>query len=771
MAGRIGRRLSDSTPSYFSYPSPRAGAPNVVMIVLDDVGFAQLGCFGAGIDTPNIDRLAAGGLRYNRFHVTSICSSTRACLLTGRNHHAVGVGLTQESTLGFPGYTGRIPKSAATLARLLRDTGYNALAVGKWHLAHSSEYSAAGPMDRWPLGLGFERYYGFLGAETSQWAPELVRDNSHIETPRTPAEGYHLTEDLTDQAIRMILDQQQAAPGKPFFCYFATGAAHAPHHVAPEWVEPYRGRFDAGWEHYRAEAFARQVAEGIVPAGTRLTERPPWVPEWAGLSADERRVYARYMEVFAGFMTHTDAQIGRLIGFLTARGLLDNTLVFLLSDNGASAEGTIKGNFNEATATHNITQDIAEAVARIDDIGGPTMFNHYPWSWAWAGNTPLQLWKRYAWLGGTRTPLIVHWPAGIADRGAVRGQFTHAIDVLPTVLDVVGVSPPESVDGVTQQRIDGASMAATFTDAQAAEFHPQQYFEMHGSRSMYADGWKATTNFVAAMFGEREFIPGSDDADRDHWALFDLTSDFAEATDVSDEHPERARALEQLWWAEAGRNQVLPLFEGMASQLAAHQPNAWPPPVAAEYIPGGGPIGGSQLPNMMGGFTIEADLDVDAGGQGIVCALGDLNGGFGVYLLDGRPVAHFELLGEQCHVVAADPLPAGRHTLRMTYAVEMGSMAPGTGVLTRGDAKGTVTLTVGDTDVGSGTLPGLFMLHGVITTGVGLLIGRDRGVPLCDDYQPPFPFTGTLHKVVMRSSRPVLRPDPQHEFEVAQRRD
>src|SRR3954454_20843547 len=383
---RISTRVADSEPRFIGYPSPAAGAPNVVMVVLDDVGFAQLGCFGAGFDTPNIDRVAADGLRYNRFHVTSVCSSTRAALLTGRNHHAVGMGVTEEAALGFPGYHGRIPRSAASLARGLRDTGYNTLAVGKWHLTPKTEYSAAGPFERWPLGMGFERYYGFLGAETNQWAPELVRDNTHIEPPRTPEEGYHLTEDLVDQTIRMIRDQQQAAARKPFLCYLATGAAHAPHQVTEEWVAPYRGQFDDGWEAWRQRAYDRQVAEGVVPPDTVLTERPPWVPEWESLPAEERRLFARYMEVLAGFVTHTDHHLGRLFDHLDDRGLADDTLVLILSDNGASAEGGPTGTLNEAAGWLELNEDVETALEQIDTIGGLEANNHYPWGWAWAGN-------------------------------------------------------------------------------------------------------------------------------------------------------------------------------------------------------------------------------------------------------------------------------------------------------------------------------------------------------------------------------------------------
>ena len=735
--GSVARRLAESTPSYVPYPRPPAGAPNVVMIVLDDVGFAQLGCFGSPIATPHIDHLAAGGLRYNRFHVTSICSSTRACLLSGRNHHAVGVGMTMETPLGFPGYTGRLPKSAALLPRILRDNGYNAFAVGKWHLAPRGEYSASGPMDRWPLGLGFERFYGFLSAETSQWSPELCQDNTFIDAPRSPAEGYHLTEDLADQAIRMVLDQQQATPDKPFFCYLATGAAHAPHHVPAEWIESYRGRFDAGWEAVRDEAFRRQLEEGVVPPGTTLTERPPWVPSWEDLSADERRLYARYMEAFAGFLSHTDAQLGRFVDFLDGRGLLENTLLILASDNGASSEGGVTGTLNEPNAWAGILQDPTEALERIDEIGGHRAFNHYPWGWAWAGNAPLRLFKRYSWLGGVRTPLIVHWRGRTADPGSVRSQFCHAVDLFSTVLDAAGVPAPEVVDGVVQQPVAGASLLPSLESPDAPSPRNLQYFEMHGSRAIYHDGWKATTDFVSPLFGERDHILGSHDVDEDHWGLFHLEEDFSEARDLSGEHPGRVAALRDLWWAEAGRNQVLPLYEGPASLVAMH-PAEYPPPASATYVPGGGAICESQLPPMSGPFSVAAEIDLPEGqvASGVLAALGDSNGGWALYLLEGRPVACLVPFGRTVRLEAPDALVAGRHTL---------------GLVHRGGGGANLTLSVDGQTVAEANLPLPLMFLGLSTAGAGMLVGRDRGLSVSDDYEPPFPFTGVLRRLQIRA--------------------
>lgn len=739
---RITDRVADSLGRSQGYRRPPDGAPNVLVIVLDDVGFSQLGCFGSAFETPRLDALAAEGLRYRRFHVTSVCSSTRAALLTGRNHHAVGMGVTQEAAMGFPGYTGRLPRSAATMARVLRDGGYNTMAVGKWHLTPRTEYSAGGPFERWPLGVGFERYYGFLGAETSQWSPELVRDNTHVEPPATPEEGYHLTEDLVDQAIRMIQDQQQAESRKPFFCYLATGAAHAPHQVAPEWVEPYRGRFDDGWEAYREDVFARQVAAGIVPADTVLTPRPSWVPAWDDLSADQRRLYARYMEVFAGFMTHTDHHLGRLLDYLDERGISDNTIVMVLSDNGASAEGGPAGTLNEAAGWLGLHEDEATALDRIDELGGQDAYNHYPWGWAWAGNTPLRLWKRYAWLGGVRTPLVLRWPARVPDPGAVRDQFAHVTDLLPTIAAAAGVPVPAVVDGVTQQPLDGASFLDSITDAAASEHRHLQYFEMMGSRGLYADGWMAVTDHVANQFGEREHLEGSFDHATDRWSLFDLRADFSESHDVADEHPDVVRRLEGLWWAEAGRNQVLPLFE-FPDSLAHLHPGEFPPPLVGVYTPGGGPVAEAQLPPTGGGFVLRAEVTVPAGGaEGVVAVLGDQQGGWGLHLLDGRPVATFALLDATTRIAAPDAVPAGEHVVELAY------LPAGRHATARGE------LRVDGELVATEEVPGTMFLPHLGTSGAGLLVGRDRGLPVSPDYTPPFAFTGDLHRVEMRSGRP-----------------
>jgi len=718
------------------YPDRPEHTPNVVVIVLDDVGFGQLGCMGSPIATPNIDRLAERGLRYNRFHVTSICSSTRATLMTGRNHHAVGVGATQETSFDLPGYSGRLPKTAVALPRILRDHGYNTMCVGKWHLTPQAEYSAAGPFDRWPLGLGFERYYGFLGAETNHWSPELVRDNTPIEVPAhtTQSETYHLTDDLADQAVEMLRAQYHVAPDKPFFLWFATGAAHAPHHVATEWSDAYRGRFDDGWEVLRDATFRRQLDLGVIPADTVLTPRPSWVPEWSTLGDGEKRLYARYMEVFAGMLTHTDAQIGRILDEIDAQGRADDTIVLVMSDNGTSSEGGPTGTLNEAASWLGDHSTVEEALAAIDEIGGPDHSNHYPWGWAWAGNSPFRLWKRYSWLGGVRAPLVVRWPKGISDRGAVRSQFLHSVDIAPTILACLGEAMPEIVDGVEQQRVDGRDASASFRDASADETRLTQYFEMHGSRSIYHQGWKATSNFVSPLFGERDHITGSHSYDTDEWELFDLTRDFSESTDRSAERPELLAELQALWTTEAEANQVFPLFDPAAGYPA--HPTEYPLPRSARYRPAEQPIAASRMPAMFGGFTMTAVVSVDDHCRGVIGALGDHQGGWALHVVDGRVRFDVAYGHHHTHLSSSTPIESGDHTIQVTME------------------SGEVVLSIDDTPIDRGRYDGLFMFPGVTTAAGGLWVGRHDGLEVDDSYRSPAVFSGTLHHLDIESGSP-----------------
>jgi arylsulfatase A-like enzyme len=713
---------------------PRAGGPNIVMIVLDDLGFAQLGSYGSDISTPAIDELATQGLRYSNFHVTALCSPTRACLLTGRNHHAVGMGFLTHNPILLPGYTGRIPTSAGTLPRLLRDAGYNTFAAGKWHLIPRYEDGPTGPFDQWPLAKGFERFYGFLDAGTSQWTPDLVRDNGFIEQPLAPEDGYHLTEDLASQAIRFVQDQQHAAPDKPFFLYFAPGAVHSPHHVPSSWIEPYRNQFDIGWDTWRRRTFERQQECGVVPSDTVLTERPPWVAEWDGLPEDERLLYSRMMETFAGFLTHTDAQIERLMSFLERINVLDDTIVLLLSDNGASADGGPNGFFNRPEL-----DDVEYMASRADDLGGFRAYNIYDWGWAWAGNTPFRLWKHYTWLGGVRTPLIVRWPSGIAaaDNGSVRTQFCHAVDLMPTVLDAAGIDVPDVLDGVRQQPIDGKSLLGTFGDGDAPSPRNTQYFEMMGSRAIYHDGWKATTDHVDSPYrAERERVHGSPEFESDKWSLFCLESDFSEAHDLAEAHPDRLRRMIEVWWSEAERNQVLPLMNH-EDRLAAMEPPPGPPRHRYVYLPGGSPV---VTPSpFLAGFRVVVDIDVpddhNAGG-GIICAQGDWNGGWACYFLDRQLIVTFNFGDGPRRVVAREAIPPGRRELGIEYFVD-------------GGGGGSARITDNGAQVGAGSVSSELTVLARMGLGVGKLrIGYDQGFPVCDDYRPPFEFTGRIHRVV-----------------------
>ena len=627
---------------------------------------------------------------------------------------------------------------------MLRDAGYNTMAVGKWHLVPGGERSHAGPFDRWPLGLGFERHYGFLQGDTNHWTPNLVRDNHYVDAPRGPDDGYHLTEDLTDTAIRYVHDQRQAAPDRPFFLYLALGATHAPHHVAPEWVAPYHGRFDGGWERERTATFTRQLELGVVPEGTVLTERPSWIDDWDALGADERRVYARFQEVFAGFLTHTDAQIGRLLTSLDTVGALDDTLVMVVSDNGTSAEGGRTGTFNEHRFPLGLSDSTAENLARLDEIGGVRSYNHYPWGWAWAGNTPLRLWKRYTWLGGVRTPMIVHWPRGFSSRGEVRGQFVHAVDVMPTVLDACGVEPAAAVDGVVQQPVDGASFRSTFDDADAPDPRVAQYFEMLGSRAIYCDGWKATTDHVSkGVADEEQLLEGSRDFDQDRWELFALGDDFAEARDVGAQHPDVLARLQDMWQAEAERNQVFPLVDDLVGRFTDLLESPNPPGSRCVYRPAGGPVPDDSVPRMFGGFRLTATVDAPREPSGILCALGDWTNGFAFYVRDGRLVFALNRAGDLRVVRGNAQVPDGVRDLVCQYGT---APEPAMTLLHDDEVVASVVLDV--------ALP-LAWQHG----GTALTLGYDRGLPVCDEYAVPFVWNGELHEVVIEVGRQVP-PDP-----------
>jgi arylsulfatase A-like enzyme len=747
--GVIGDTYEESTPWWPDPPQPPADAPNVMLVVVDDVGFAQFGCFGSDIATPTFDTLADGGLRYSNFHTTALCSPTRACLLTGRNHHSNSMGRITDLAMGFPGYDARIPKANGFLPQMLRPVGYAAYAVGKWHLTPEEEWHTGAPRDRWPLARGFERWYGFFGGETHQFAPELVHDSHYVEPPRTMAEGYHLTEDLADRGIQFVHDLRAADPGKPFFLYFATGACHSPHQTPPVWRERYRGQFDGGWDAWRDATLARQIELGVLAPGTELSPRPDWVPAWDSLSDDAKRVYARYMECFAAFLTHADHQIGRVLDALDDIGNLDNTIVVVCSDNGASSEGGPVGSLNDGRAWNVVPRTLEEAVERIDEIGGPTIHNNYPWGWTVAGNTPFRRWKREVHEGGVADPLIVHWPNGIAARGEVRHQFVHAIDVLPTVLEAIGVEPPAAIDGVEQKPIEGTSFAYTFAAPDAPERHDTQYFEMLGCRAMYHQGWKAVTHHDI-QFSDHTFA-------EDQWELYHVAEDPSECHDLAADQPEKLRELVELWWAAAKEYQVLPLDNRAYSEFVMGRPEGVPARDRYVYWPDMGMLPESSAVNVRNrSHTVTADVEIPEGGaEGVLIALGSVLGGWTFFVRDGSLGYEHNLCGYDHHrVIAPVALPPGAHTLGFRF--------------TKTDEhKGTGTLLVDGEVVGEGPIERFTSMRFSITSG-GLRCGRDSNAAVSDNYTGPFPFTGTIKRVIVDvSGEPHVEPEAEVEQIIA----
>jgi arylsulfatase A-like enzyme len=751
--GRIALSVRDSIPWWPPRGRPPRGAPNIVIIVLDDVGYGQIGAFGGPIDTPSIDRLATRGLRYVDFHTTALCSPTRAALLTGRNHHAVGMGTITEAANGFPGYYGVIPKSAALLPEILRAEGYSTLAVGKWHLTPSSDTSAAGPFDRWPLGAGFEHYYGFLGAETNQWVPSLVRDNHPIDPPRTPEQGYHLTADLTDQAIALVRDQQQIDPDRPFFLYLGYGAAHAPHHVPRPWIERYRGRFDQGWDAVREETLARQKRLGVVASSTELSPRPDFIPAWEALSPEQKRLYARMQEVFAGFLSHTDHHIGRLMSYLEEIDRWDETLVILLSDNGASAEGRANGSINENRFFNFLPETVEDGLAVLDLLGSPETYNHYPMGWALAGDAPLKRYKRETFQGGITDPLIVSWPARIKETGGVRRQYHHVIDLMPTLLEAVGIPAPEVVNGVPQQPIDGVSMLYSLDAADAPTRRRVQYYEMLGRRAIWADGWKAAT--------DHENDSGNDFAG-DVWQLYHVEEDFSEARDLAAEHPDKVRALQALWLAEAEKYQVLPLDDRLASRIVSGKPAAAPPRSRYTLFPGTTPIDEWAAPRTIGrSHRITAYVDIPAGGaKGVLLAQGSKFGGFSFFVQGSKLVYVHNYVGiAEYTVLSTADVPAGRSAL--SVEVEMTGPAD---VMQGKGPPARIRLLIDDREVGEGRLP-VTVPVAYSLAGEGLAAGRDVGVEVSRRYEAPFAFTGVLLKVVLDLAQGTAEAPPSGQME------
>lgn len=760
--GVIGRTFDTSEPAWPMPLRAKENAPNILFIILDDTGFGQLGCYGSPIETPHLDSLAAGGLVYSNMHTTALCSPTRSCILTGRNHHSNAMACITEGSTGYPGSNGYIPFENGFLSEILHESGYNTYAIGKWHLTPADQISAAGPYDRWPLGRGFERFYGFLGGETHQYYPELVYDNHQVEPPATPEEGYHLTEDLVDKAMAFIADSKQVAPDKPFFMYFCTGAMHAPHHVRKEWSDKYKGQFDDGWEAYREKTFKRQKDLGIVPEDAVLSRHDPDVKPWTDCTADEKKLYARMMEVFAGFLTHTDHHIGRLLDFLKSIGEFDNTLVMVISDNGASSEGGPTGSVNENLFFNNVPESVEENLRQIDELGGPRTFNHYAWGWTWAGDTPFRRWKRETYRGGISDPFIVHWPKGIQAKGEVRAQYAHAIDMVPTVLDALGIEPPTSIKGVTQSPIEGVSFAHTFSDAKIDSRRHTQYFEMMGHRSIYHDGWRAVCPWPGPSFTEAGAFFGTPipaakltELDAKAWELYHIDQDWTETHNLAEEHRDKLIELIGTWYVEAGKFNVMPVDGRGVQRFLEARPQLTVDRDSFTFYRGTQavpPNAGPQILNRT--HTITAQVEIPKGGaEGALISFGGTDGGFSFYIKDGKlHHVHNYVARDYLHVESKESVPEGRHALQFEFEVTgKPDLAKGKGT------PGRAQLYIDGKLVGAAEYPHTTPFSMGLTGGWS--VGGDPGAPVGPFYGSPFEFTGTINSVTIDVSGEVIKDD------------
>ena len=773
--GVIGRTTEESSPAWPEPPRAPDGAPNVLFFVLDDVGYGQLSSFGGLVETPVLDSVAANGLRYTNVHTTALCSPSRACIITGRNHHSMGLGTISETSTGYPGYNAILPFNKGMLSEMLLPKGYNTFCVGKWHLSPPEHETAAGPYDRWPLGRGFERYYGFLGGDTNQWYPELVYDNHAVEPPKTPEAGYHLSEDLADKAIEFIQDAHVNAPDKPFFLYYATGAGHAPHHVPAEWADKYTGKFDMGWDKYREIVHQRQLEMGILPAGTELSAHDPDVPVWDTLPDDARRLYARMMEVYAGFVSFTDYHFGRILDFLKEIGELDNTLIMVISDNGASSEGGPTGSLNEMCFFNNLAETVEDNLKQIDKLGGVEVFNHYAWGWTNAGNTPFRRWKRETYRGGTTDPCIVSWPKGIPARGELRTQYAHAIDLVPTVLEALGVEAPESVRGVSQAPIDGISFAHTFGEAAAPSNHHTQYFEMFGHRALYHDGWRAVCpwpgpNFTEAAQKGRKFgSPISNDVlvdiESHDWELYHIDEDYSETHNLAGEHRDKLIEMIGRWWTEAGKYQVLPIDGSALQRMNVERPTIARPRSKYVYYAGGSPIPFSATPKSYNRpWSITAEVVIPQGGaEGVLLAHGGRTGGYTLFVKDQRLHFLYNFLArDKFWLKSNETVPEGEVELRYEFEpIGKPDIANGKGVPARGQ------LYINRKLVATIDMP-----HSVLNMygTEGLSCGYDGGSPVAaEEYTDEFRFTGTIKRVTIDLSGELIQ-DSEMDMMIAMKR-
>jgi arylsulfatase A-like enzyme len=754
--GTVNVDIRESVPDWEPFLQPQAppGAPNVLMIVWDDVGYGAMDVHGGPIETPNMRRIADAGIRYSNFHTTALCSPTRSSLLNGRNATSNNMACITEASAGFPGFSARIPFENGTIAEVLNEQGWNTYAIGKWHLTPGEETDMSSWKGRWPLGRGFERFYGFLGGETNQWYPDLVYDNHTVEPPASPEEGYHLSKDLADTAIRFVRDAKAVDPDKPWYMYYCPGCAHAPHHVSKEWADRYKGRFDEGYEAIRSEILARQKELGLMPEEVELSpinphgepdvtgpDGQPWpqldfVRPWDSLSDDERRLFARMAEVYAGFVSYTDDQIGRFLDYLEESGQLENTIVVVVSDNGSSGEGGPNGSFNENKFFNNVPDSVEENLKRIDELGGPTAYNHYNTGWAWAFDTPFPYWKRFAgYEGGTADVCLVSWPKGIPVQGEVRHQYVHAVDIVPTLYSLLGVEPPEVLKGYTQSPIEGESFAASFADAEAAE-RETQFFSMLGMRALYHQGWLANTLHPP--------ISGWSKFDSDVWELYNLREDRAQTRNVAADNPELLERLKGLWFYYAGLYRGLPLDDRTAMEImVSPRPQPTGPRDRYVYYPDTADVPESVGVNIRRrSYTIAAGVTIDTPeAGGVLFAHGGVGGGHSLYIKDGRLHYVYNWLGERIQKVVADrEITTGEHVLSAEFEK--------TGDEPNGSAVGTLTLYVDTEPAGSGeivTQPGFFAL-----VGDGICVGRDSGSPVSPDYVAPFPLTGgTIDRVVV----------------------
>jgi arylsulfatase len=754
--GTIDLRAKDSKSDFPQPVKAPAGAPNILLVLLDDVGYGATSTFGGPCQTPTLTRLAEKGLKYNQFHTTALCSPTRAAIITGRNHHSVHTACIMEAGTGFPGYDTVMQKDTATVAEVLKQSGYGTAWFGKNHNVPDWQTSQAGPFDLWPTGLGFDHFYGFVGGDTNQWRPAVVEGTKPIE-PYVGNPDYNFDYDIADQATKWIKMQKAVAPDKPFFCYYAPGATHAPHHPKKEWVEKYKGKFDQGWDKVREETFARQKQLGVIPADAKLTLRAPGVQAWDALSADEKKVFARFMEVYAGYLEQTDYNVGRVVKAIEDLGQLDNTLViYVAGDNGASAEGSLQGLLNEMTFFNGVPEDIKEVLKHADDIGTWKTYNHYPVGWANAMCTPFQWTKQIAsHYGGTRNGMVISWPKGIAARNELRTQWHHCIDLVPTILDVVGVPQPASVNGVTQKPIEGVSMKYTFADAKAPGTRKTQYFEMLGNQAIYHDGWVACTSPPVPPWSSAgadvDVITGY------KWELYAPT-DFSQADNLAEKMPQKVLEMRLLFYTECAKYNVLPLDNSKTTRLdPAIRPSLTRGRTSFAFFEGQSRIPEGASPDIKNkSWSVTADVDVKVDTSGMIVTQGGLFSGWALYLEKGKPVFHSNFCDVAHYEVAGkDALSAGKHVIKMDFAYDGGGIGKG----------GTATLSVDGREVARGRIEKTVPIR--ISLDEGFDVGEDSGTPVNLSYDVPFKFTGKINKVTIdlkpSPTDPALQPLPPRD--------